>query len=124
MFVCFSGVKMIKIDTERSEKTKRWKIPDKFINPEFADFIQNINVLKLNGKVVDKRPIKESFGSLEEWANYFQLWELHGIDLDSILKLFGEKGCGKIFIKENCFQYHHQNLAYLEEEIRARYKSE
>ena len=115
---------MIKINAGRSEKMKKWKIPDKFINPEFADFILNINVLEFNGKMMDKRPISESFGSLGEWATHFQLWELHGIHLDSILKLFSEKGCGKIFVKENYFQYHHQNLAYLEEEIRARYKGE
>lgn len=112
----------MKIDTSRAEKTKRWKIPDKFINKDFADFIENINVLEALGKVVDKRPIKNAFGSVEEWANHFQLWELHGIDLDDLLKLFREKGCAKIFKKKNYIQYHHQNMAYLEAEIRARIK--
>ena len=111
---------MMKVDTSRAEKTKRWKIPDKFINNEFANFILNINVLAVSGKVVDKRPIKDAFGSVDEWANHFQLWELHGIDLDAILKLFSKKGCAKIFKKENYIQYHHQNMAYLETEIRAR----
>lgn len=106
----------------RAEKTKKWKIPDKFINIDFVNFIENINVLKAQGKVVDKRPIKNAFGSIEEWANHFQLWELHGIDLDAILKLFSEKGCAKIFRKENYIQYHHQNIVYLQTEISARIK--
>lgn len=105
------------IDRSRTKKTKRWKIPDKFINGEFADFIYNINDL---GK--DERPIKDSYGSLEEWTNHYQLLELHGSDLGDILKLFNEKGCVKIVKKENYIQYHHQNMSYLEMEIRARIK--
>lgn len=73
-----------------------------------------------NGKVRDTRPIKDAFGSLDEWANHFQLWESHGIDLDSILKLFSDKGCAKVFKKQNYIQYHSQNLAYLQAEIKAR----
>lgn len=118
------GEDMIKVDTSRAKKTRRWKILDKFLNEDFANFILNINVLKALGKMVDKRPIKNAFGSIEEWANHFQLWELHGIDLDAILKLFSEKGCAKIFRKENYIQYHHQNMAYLETEIRARIREQ
>lgn len=106
---------MVTIDTNRAEKTKRWKIPDKFINEDFANFLLNMNDLNRN-----ERPIKDAFGSIEEWANHFQLWESHGIDLDDILELFKGKGCAKIFQKENYIQYYHQNMAYLETEIRAR----
>ena len=113
---------MVEIDYQRAKKTRRWKIPDKFINGDFADFILNINVLEENDKVRDTRPIKNAYGSVEEWANHFQLWELHGIDLNAILKLFSEKGCVKVFKKENYIKYHHQNMAYLEKEIRARIK--
>jgi len=111
---------MVKVDTNRAEKTKKWKIPDKFINEVFANFILNINVLEVNDKVMDERPIKNAFGSVDEWANHFQLWELHGIALEAILKLFSDKGCARIFKKENYIKYHHQNMAYLETEIRAR----
>lgn len=34
------------------------KIPDKFINHDFANFILNVNVLEMNGIAVDKRPIE------------------------------------------------------------------
>ena len=72
--------------------------------------------------MVDERPIKNAFGSVDEWANHFQLWDLQGIDLEDILKLFSNKGCAKIFKKENYIKYHHQNMMYLETEIRARMK--
>jgi hypothetical protein len=111
------------IDTNRADKTKRWKIPAKFLNDDFANFILNINVLEENGKVRDNRPIKDAFGSVQEWADHFQLWESHGVDLDAILHLLSDKGCVKIFKKENYVKYHHQNMAYLEAEIRARVKN-
>lgn len=111
---------LITVDTKRAEKTKKWKIPEKFINNDFANFILNINVLEENNVVRDTRPIKDAFGSVDEWANHYQLWESHGIDLDSILKLFRDKGCAVVFRHENYIQYHHQNMAYLEAEIRAR----
>lgn len=104
------------VDTNRANKTKRWKIPDKFVNSDFADFLLNTNELDR-----DARPITGG-GSVQEWANYYQLWELHGIDLDAILELLDEKGCAKINKKENYIQYHHQCSAYLEAEIRARIK--
>ena len=105
------------VDTKRAEKTKLWKIPDKFINEDFANFILNINDLDRELILI------EGGGSLQEWADYFQLRELHGIDTNAILKLFDDKGCAKINKKENNFEYHHQNMAYLETEIRARIKS-
>jgi len=111
---------MVTIESKRSEKTKRWKIPDKFINEDFSTFILNINVLEDCGKYVDTRPIRDAFGSIDEWANHFQLWDLHGIDTDSIVKLFSDKGCAKIIKKDNYIQYHHQNLEYLRLEIDAR----
>jgi len=96
------------------------KIPDKFIDADFANFILNINVLEENGRAVDKRSIKDAFGSVEEWADYYQLASLHGIALDDILKLFRENCCARVFRKANYIQYNDQNLASLETEIRAR----
>jgi hypothetical protein len=113
---------VVTLDTNRAEKTKRWRIPDKFINEDFANFLLNINVLSENDVYRDERPIKDAFGSVDEWADHFQLWDLHGIDLDAILKLLSDKGCARIFKKENYIKYHHQNMAYLEAEIRARIK--
>ena len=104
------------VDTKRANETKKWKIPDKFVNSDFADFLLNINDLDR-----EAMPITGG-GSLQEWADHYQLWESHGIDSDAILKLFDDKGCAKIYKKENYFQYHHQNMAYLETEIRARIK--
>lgn len=106
------------IDTKRVEKTKNWKIADKFINDDFANFILNINDLD-----VYKRPINDAYGSIQEWADHFQLQEIHGIYLDDILKLFEDKGCVKIFKRDNYVNFHHQNMVYLETEIRARNKS-
>ena len=106
---------MVDLDTSRVEKTRRWKIPDKFINKEFAIFILNVNDLLVN---------EISFENIVGYANNFRLQELHGIDLDDILKLFRDKGCAKIFKKDNYIQYHHQNLLYLEAEIRARIEGE
>jgi hypothetical protein len=104
------------VEYKRSSKTKKWDIPDKFINSDFADFLLNVNDLDR-----DMIPITGG-GSLQEWADHYQLWESHGIDLDAIVKLLDDKGCGKINKKENHFQYHHQNITYLEMEIRARIK--
>jgi hypothetical protein len=112
----------VKVSTERAEKTRNWEIPEKFINNDFADYISNTNVLEENGIVRDTRPIKGCYGSMQEWADHFQLMELHEIDLDSILKLLEDKGCVKIDEKNNVLQYYHQNMAYLEAEIRARIK--
>ena len=110
----------MEIDNSRIEKTKKWKIPEKFVNIEFVNFLMNINVLEICGKKIDKIPIKDAFGSVDEWANEFQLWELHGIDLDSILKLFSYKGCAKVSRKDNYIQHHPQNIMYLQKEIEAR----
>lgn len=109
----------MKVDTSRAEKTKRWKIPDKFINYDFFNFLNNTFPLEENGEIRDTRTITGG-GSVQEWADYYQLWELHGIDLDAILKLLEDKGCAKIHKKENYLQYHHQNMTYLATEIKAR----
>ena len=101
------------VDTKRANKTRKWKIPDKFVNSDFADFLLNINELDR-----EAMPIIGG-GSLQEWADHYQLC---GIDVDAILKLFDDKGCAKINKEENYCQYHHQNMTYLEAEIRARSK--
>ncbi len=98
-------------------KTHSWKIPDKFVNLEFADFLLNTNDLN-----VERRPIKDSYGSVQEWSEHYQLWESHGITLDALLKLLDEKGCAIINKKENYVQYHIGNIALLEAEIRTRIK--
>jgi len=108
------------IDNNRTEKTRNWKIPEKFLNLDFVNFLANINVIEVCGKKIDKIPIKDAFGSIDEWANHFQLWEIHGIDLDSILKLFSDKGCAKISKRDNYIQHHIQNIMYLQKEIEAR----
>lgn len=107
---------MINIDLNRNEKTKRWKIPEKFLNLEFTSFLNNAFPIEISGKEVDKVNLDD----IKDWIYHFQLWELHGIDVTSILKLLSDKGCAKIFKKNEYIQYHHQNLAYLQSEIRAR----
>ena len=111
---------MVKIDTNRAEKTKRWKIPEKFINIEFTNFLCNINVLELNNKYIDTIPIKNDADCIVAYINRFRLWELHGIDLHRILNLLRDTGCAIIKKKDNYIKYHHQNLEYLMNEINAR----
>jgi hypothetical protein len=101
------------VDTKRASKTRKWKIPDNFVNSDFVDLLAKIN--ELNREAM---PII-GVGSLEEWAEHYQVC---GTDVDAIVKLFDDKGCAKINMKENFCQYHHQNMIYLEAEIRARIK--
>jgi hypothetical protein len=108
------------LDFKRAKKTRGWKIPEKFLNIEFINFIMNINTVELIGKPIDKIPIQDDPSSIESWANHFQLWDLHGIDVESILELFSEKGCAQVVRNENYIKYHHQNLVYLQTEISAR----
>ena len=108
---------MVEVVLERTESTRKWRIPDKFLNWDFADFLNNTfplevgncerNLIEING-----------FGSVNEWANHYQLKEMHGITLDSALKLLDDKGCIiELNKKENIIQYHHQNIAYMLMEI-------
>jgi len=71
--------------------------------------------------IINERPIKDDFGSLDEWIREFNLSNKHDIDIDSILRLLDEKGCAKIFREKNKVIFHRQNTKYLETEIRARY---
>lgn len=89
------------------------KIPKKFICNEFADFIHNINDL---GR--DTRPIS-GYGSIQEWADHYQLLTNQGIDLNAILKLFKDTGCAVINEEANNIQYYHQQLIDLESFVRS-----
>jgi hypothetical protein len=114
---------MINVDSSRAEKTRRWRIADKFINDDFTNFLLNAFPLELNAIEVDRTHLT-GFGSIQEYANHFQLQDLHGITLDAIIKLLDDKDCIlEISRKENRLQYHHQNIEYLRVEIMARIKN-
>lgn len=93
---------------------KRWVIPDKYKNENFVSFIVYIN--DLDRKLMS---IKDG-GSMEEMANYYQLWESHGISLEGLLRFLSNKGCIEIKRKENMVQLHHNNLELLRKEIQRR----
>jgi hypothetical protein len=113
------GDNMINVVSERTAATKKWKIPDKFINAGFADFLNNTFPLEEGKKERDTIAIT-GFASVKEYADHFQLQENYGITLDAILKLLDDKGCIEINKKENRLKYHHQNIEYLRVEIMAR----
>jgi len=94
---------------------KRWVIPDKYKNENFANFILNINDLNM-----EFRRIKEGWGSMEEWAHHYQLWESLGITLEGLLRFLSNKGCIEIKRKENLVRLHHDNLELLRTEIMRR----
>jgi len=89
---------MVSVNSNRTDETKRRKIPDKFINREFYDFLNNTfpleeahierDLLRING-----------YNSDHEWADHYQLEEIYGITLNAILKLLNDKGCIKELTK-------------------------
>jgi hypothetical protein len=111
---------MIEVVLERTELTRKWRIPNKFLNRNFADFLNNTFPLEVGNREKNQIEITGD-GSVAEYVFYFQLEEIHGITLDSVLKLLNDKGCIiKLNKKENIIQYHHQNIAYLQGEIQGR----
>ena len=43
----------VMVEYKRAKKTRRWKIPDKFINEDFANFILNTNDQNLNERPIE-----------------------------------------------------------------------
>ena len=91
--------------------TRKWRIANKYLSNDFADFILNINDLDR-----DAMPI-EGGGSLEEWAYHFQLKELYGITLEGLLRFFDNTGCVEVKRKENLVLLNHNVLELLRQEI-------
>lgn len=116
-----AGSCALKADTNRTEETKKWHIPHKFINDDFASYLSFLIPLEENDKATNQRPIAGE-GSLQEWANDYQLRILHSIDLDDILKLLRDKGHVEIYKEQNYIIYRHKNIEYLVAEITARIK--
>jgi hypothetical protein len=113
---------MVSVDSKRTEETMKWDIPSVFINYEFSNFLNNTFPLAECGVERDVRAIT-GFGSVDEWADHYELYYGHGITLDAILKLLKEKDCLlEVNKKENYLKYHHQNVEYLRVEIEARIK--
>jgi len=113
---------MLHVELSRSDKTKRWNIPDKFINCDFVRFLNNTFPISEAHQERDFRTLR-GYGSVKEYADYFQLQENHGITLEAILKLLNDKGCFlKLNKKENFLKYHNQNIQHLRVEIEARIK--
>jgi len=105
----------------RTEDTRKWRIPGKFINDDFVNFLSFFIPLEKNNDTKNQRRITGE-GSVQEWADDYQLRILHGIDLSDILKLLEEKGYADTHEKENYIQYRAQDIAQLIAEIRARIK--
>lgn len=116
-----SGSCALKADTNRTKESKKWKIPHKFINDDFVNFLSFLIPLGENHSSENQKPITGE-NSLQEWANDYQLRILHSIDLRDILKLLEEKGYAEIHENENYIQYFTQDIARLIAEIRARIK--
>ncbi len=111
---------MTKVKLDKSIITTRWRIPDKFINYDFAAFIDNTFPKSEGRKKVEFRTLV-GFNSVSEWAYYFQLQEIYGITVDAILKLLDDKGCIlELNRKENFLRYHRPNITRLWSEILAR----
>lgn len=108
---------MENIELNRSIITKRWRIPDKFINYDFYNFLLNsFNIENDSRRII-------GFGSVQEYADYFQLQEHHGITLKAILKLLNDKCCIiELNKKENLLKYQYQDVEQLRIEIEARIK--
>lgn len=109
----------MKADANRTEESRKWKIAQKFINDDFVDFLSWFVPLEENDESGNQRPITGQ-GSVQEWANDYQLRILHSIDLGDILKLLDDKGCVEIHKKENYVQYRTQDIMRLLDEISAR----
>jgi hypothetical protein len=115
---------MIELDPKNSDKVKRWRIPDKYLNDDFVDFILKINAIEVNGKYIDEMKIYYTKGSLQEWVTVYKLSDKYGITVEDILRLFDNKGCALIHRQENYITYHQSNLASLREEIQAKLKED
>jgi hypothetical protein len=111
----------VKADTNRTEETKKWNIPHKFINDDFVGFLSFLVPLEENDEAKNQRPITGE-GSVQEWANDYQLLILHSIDLGDILKLLVGKGYAEIYKEQNYIIYRLQGIKYLIAEINARIK--
>jgi hypothetical protein len=111
----------LKADTNRAEEPKKWEISRKFINDDFVSFLSFLIPLEESDQAKNQRPITGE-GSVQEWANDYQLRILHSIDLTDILKLLADKGHVEIHKEENSIIYRHQAIEYLVAEINARIK--
>jgi len=109
----------LKTERKRTEESRKWKIPHKFINADFVDFLSWFTPLEEKGESKNQRPITGE-GSMQERANDYQLRILHSIDLGDILKLLEDKGCVEIHKKENHIRYRTQGILRLLDEISPR----
>ena len=113
---------MVSIALKRTNNTNRWNIPDKFINYDFAGFLDNTFPESEGHKIRDERYI-EGYGSIVDYAYYYQLEQSHGITLNAILKLLDDKGClSELNRKDNYLKYNFPNVNRLRIEILARIK--
>lgn len=104
-------------------KFKHSKIPEKYLNYDFLNFVINTFPLEVNGMKITVKPIRNRFGSLEEWSYHFQLEEFHGITLQALIKFLYDKGCiTTIDRKENVVHYHQQNIIDFINELEDRLK--
>lgn len=92
-----------------------------FINDDFVSFLSFLIPLEAKDEAKNQRPITGE-GSVQEWANNYQLRILHSIDLGDILKLLAGKGHAEIYKDQNYIIYRHQDIKYLIAEINARIK--
>ena len=67
------------------------KLPHKFINNDFAEFLSFLFPFEESEKEETQRAITGA-GSVRELANDYQLVILHSLDLGDILKLLAGKG--------------------------------
>ncbi len=111
----------MKPEINRTEATKKWDIPHRFLNDDFVSFLSFLIPLEENDEARNQRPITGE-GSVQEWANEYQLRILHSIDLGDILKLLASIGHVEIYKEQNCIIYHLQDIKYLIAEISARIK--
>jgi len=95
----------------------KWKIPCKYQSADFVNFLLNTNSFDR-----DFRLIRDGFGSLEEWAHYYELPESHGITLEELLHFLADNCCIQIMLEENLIRLNNRNLALLELKIRKRIK--
>ena len=109
----------MRASTNRTKETRNWKIPDKFVNNDFASFLSVLFHLGDSHETKYRRPIKGE-DSVQEWADTYQLQILHSIDLGDVLNLLKNKGYVEVHEEANYIRFRHQNVARLVAEIKAR----
>ena len=111
----------MKPEVNRTEETKKWDIPHRFLNDDFVSFLSFLIPFEEDDEARNQRPITGE-GSVQEWANDYQLRILDSIDLGDILKLRASEGHAEIHEEQNYISYHIQDIKYLIVEINARIK--